>query len=210
MPNDPPEPEKPERPMLTSPLTKLLKYYGNWRREAFNCPRCGWTGTGSGLDWDDPCGGAATVQCPKCYRAIGVLVFPNLSDTEEAATQGNEEAIRVLSGRRDRIKRFEARNEKFETERLKSADQLPDLEGDSLEFLWDIVDAGDTYQIIKRGDIEVWRELAFFDNIPRFHEVKEFLRDRYGTRFRSLRPTDASLEWLCGDNAGKLDRLSYA
>jgi len=206
-----PEPDKHEWPMMTNPLTKLFKYYGNWRRETFNCPRCGWAGTGSGLDWDDPCGGAATVQCPKCYRGIGVVVFPNFSDTEEAAAQGNEEAIRALPGMQDRIKRFEARNEKFETKKLKCADQLPDLEGDSLEFLWDIADAGgDTYQIIKRGDTEVWRELAFFDNIPRFNEVRELVRNKYGTRFKSLQPTDRSLEWLCGENAGKLDRLSYA
>jgi hypothetical protein len=59
------------------------------------------------------------------------------------------------------------------------------------------------------GTLQFWRVLAFFDSIPRFNEVKGLLRNKYGARFKSLRPTDDSLEWLCGDNAGKLDGLSY-
>jgi hypothetical protein len=123
---------------------------------------------------------------------------------------GNEEAIRELPGMRERLNHFQARMDRFAEEKLQSIDQLPELQGPSLEFIWDIEDRqGETYQIIRLGDTEVWREVAFFDSIPRFHEVKEFLRDKYGTRFNSLRPTDDSLEWLCGDNAGKLDRLSH-
>jgi hypothetical protein len=64
-----------------------------------------------------------------------VVVFPNLSDTEEAAAQGNEEAIEALPGMQDRIKHFQARNEQFEKEKLQSVDQLPELDGDSLEIL---------------------------------------------------------------------------
>jgi hypothetical protein len=209
--NDQPESNKLESPTLMTSGTRLFKYHGNWQREAFQCPRCGWTGSVTGLDLDDPCGGTASIQCPKCYRRIGVVVFPNLADTEEAAAQGNEEAIKALPGMQDRIKRFAARHEKFrEGETQESRPTAGPLEGASLEFLWDIADAGgDTYQIIRLGDAEVWRELAYFDNIPRFHEVKEFLKNRYETRFKSLRPTEGSREWLCGDNAGKLDRLSY-
>ena len=79
-----------------------------------------------------------------------------------------------------------------------------------LEFTWDIADAaGDTYQVIRLRDAEIWRELAFFNNIPRFNEVKDLLRKKYGSRFKMLKPTEASEEWLCGDNAGKLFRLDY-
>jgi hypothetical protein len=205
-----PDPSNSEWPMTTTAGNKAFKYYSNWQHEPFICSRCAWTGTVNGLDLDDPSGGAATIQCPKCYRSIGVVVFPNLSDTEEAAAQGNDEAIKALPAMQDRINRFQTRNERFAKEKLQSADQLPELEGDSFEFLWDIADAGgDTYQIIRVGNSELWREFAYFDNIPRFHEVKEFLRKKYGTRFNSLRPTEDSLEWLCGDNTGKLNGLSY-
>jgi len=205
-----PKPNNSEWPMTTTAGNKAFKYYSTWQRDVFNCPRCGWSGAVSLADLDDPCGGAATIQCPKCFRRIGVVVFPNLSDTEEAAAQGNEEAIRELPGMRDRLNRFQARMDRFVEEKLQSIDQLPELQEEWLEFIWDIEDVeGDTYQIIRLGDAEVWRELAFFDNIPRFHEVKEWLKTKYTTRFKSLTPTDDSLEWLCGDNAGKLTRLRY-
>lgn len=196
--------------MRTTSGHRAYRYYSDWQQQWFTCSRCEWTGTVSLADLDDPCGDAATIQCPKCYRGIGVVVFPNLSDTKEAAAHGNEEAIKALPGMQDRIRRFQTRNEQFEQEKLLSVDQLPELEGDSLEFRWDIADVGDeTYQVIGVRNSELWRELAYFDNIPRFYEVKELLRAKYGNRFKSLRPTDDSLEWLCGDNVGKLDRISY-
>jgi hypothetical protein len=205
-----PDPSNSEWPLTTTSGNKAFKYYSTWQREAFACSRCGWSGTVSLADLDDPCGSAATIQCPKCFRSVGVVVFPNLADTEEAAAQGNEEAIKALPAMQDRRKRLQARNETFEKEKLQSADQLQELEGDSFEFLWDIADAGgETYQIIRVGNSELWREFAYFDNIPRFNEVKGFLKNKYGARFKSLRPTDDSLEWLCGDNAGKSDGLSY-
>jgi hypothetical protein len=103
--------------------------------------------------------------------------------------------------------------ERFDQEKLRSADQLPDLDGESLEFEWDFQKGddgdGDFYQVIRAGDVEVWRELAFFNNIRRFEEIKGLLRTRYGTRFKSLTPTAASIEWLSGDNLGKALQLSY-
>jgi hypothetical protein len=91
--NEPSGTKQPEWPMTTTSGTKAFKYYSR-QREVFHCPRCGWSGTVSLADLNDPCGSAATIECPKCYRRIGIVVFPNLGDTEEAAAQGNEEAIR--------------------------------------------------------------------------------------------------------------------
>jgi hypothetical protein len=89
-------------------------------------------------------------------------------------------------------------------------DQLPDLAGDGLAFIWDIAETdGESYQVIQLGDAELWRELAFFENVDRFNQVKELLRRKYGARFKSLTPSRDSLEWLCGDNAGKLFQLTY-
>ena len=118
------ETNKLEWPMRTTSGNRAYRYYSDWQQQWFTCSRCEWTGTVSLADLDDPCGDAATIQCPKCYRGIGVVVFPNLSDTEEAAAQGNEEAIKALPGMQDRIRRFQARNEQFEQEKLLSVDQL--------------------------------------------------------------------------------------
>jgi hypothetical protein len=161
-------------------------------------------------DLEDPSACGASIECPQCHQRIGEVLFPNLRDTEEAAAQGNEEAIRELPRFREQVAHAQARIDRFKQEKLESLNQLPELDGETLEFTWDIADAaGDKYQVIRLGDVEIWRELAFFDSIRRFHEVKELLRKKYGTRFKSLKPTEASQEWLCGDNAGKLFRLEY-
>ena len=138
------------------------------------------------------------------------VVFPNLRDTEEAAAQGNEEAIRELPKFREQLAHAQARIDRFKQEKIESVNQLPELDDEMLEFTWDIADAaGEKYQVIRLGDAELWREVAFSDNIRRFNEVKELLRMKYGNRFKMLKPTEASQEWLCGDNAGKLFRLEY-
>jgi hypothetical protein len=153
------------------------------------------------------------MECPRCDRGVGYVEFPNLRDMERAAAEGNPEAIQDLPKKRERIGRMEARMSKFRSKHLHSVDQLPELQGESLEFTWDLeVHVGEEdedYQIIRVGEIEVWRELAFFDNILRFNEIKDLLKQKYGTRFKSLTPTDGSLDFLTGDHFFKLKSLSW-
>jgi hypothetical protein len=185
-----------------------IKYYSDWKQTPFTCSKCGWNGLVSDEDLEvhSDC---ATIECPQCFRSLGIVVFPNLADTEEAAARGNEAAIKALPEMRKTVNTAKARIERFEKECVKSVDQLPALAGDSLEFTWDIADSdGETYQIIRLGDVELWRELAFFDNIFRFVCVRALLQEKYGTRFKGLKYTDGSIEWLCGDDASKLGLLN--
>jgi hypothetical protein len=190
-------------------MGKVCKYYSDWQHETFICSECGWTGTvGFGdLEAGDV---AAIIECPKCYRSLGVVLYPNLQDTKEAAAQGNEEAIKALPGFEARVERNWELLDRFKQEKIQSADQLPNLEGESLAFGWDFVkgEDGEFYQVIRVGDAEVWRELAFFNNMQRFEEVKEVLKAKYGTRFKSLTPTPASIEWLSGDNFQKATQIT--
>jgi hypothetical protein len=161
-------------------------------------------------DLEDPTACGASIECSQCQRRIGEVLFPNLRDTEEAAAQGNEEAIRELPKFREEVACAQARIDRFKQEKIEGVNQLPELDDEKPEFTWDIAEAaGEKYQVIRLGDAELWRELAFFENIQRFHQVKELLKKKYGSRFKMLKPTEASQEWLCGDNAGKLFRLDY-
>jgi hypothetical protein len=191
-------------------MGRVCKYYSDWQQELFACAECGWTGT---VGFEDLEVGdvAAIIECPKCYRSIGVVLYPNLEETKEAAAQGNEEAIKALPGFESRVERNWELLDRFDQEKLRSADQLPNLDGEALEFDWDFVkgDDGEFYQVIRAGGVEVWRELAFFNNIRRFEEIKEMLKAKYGTRFKSLTPTLASIEWLSGDNLGKALRINF-
>jgi hypothetical protein len=140
-----------------------------------------------------------------------VVEFPNLKDTEEAAAQGHVEAIAALPGFRQRVNHNWKLLERLEQEKITGVDQLPELEGESLEFTWDFAKAedGEYYQTIRLGERELWRVLAFWSNVRRFEQVNGLLKQKYGARFRSLTPTDASLEWLTGDNLSDLIQLSY-
>jgi hypothetical protein len=191
-------------------MGKVCKYYADWQHEPFNCTHCEWTGT---VGFEDLEVGdvAAIIECPKCYKSMGVLLYPNLQDTKEAAAQGNEKAIQALPDFEARINHNWELLKRFERDKIQSLDHFPNLEGESLAFGWDFVkgEDGEFYQIIKIGEVELWRELAFFNNLRRFEEVKELLKAGYGVRFKTLTPTGASIEWLSGDNFQKAVQISY-
>jgi hypothetical protein len=186
-------------------MGRVWKYYSNWQEEQLRCNHCGWIGNVGFADLDYSSDVAAIIECPKCYSSLGVVGFPNLNDTEQAAAQGNAEAIAALPKLRQRIKRNEELLERFRQRKIERLGQLPELEGEGLEFGWDFVQEsdGEFYQIIRLGEREVWREPAFFNNLRRFEDVKQLLREKYGARFKSLTPTAASIEWLTGDNLGR-------
>lgn len=138
------------------------------------------------------------------------MLYPNLQETKEAAAQGNDEAIKALPSFQRRVEHNRALLDRFEKEKLRSTDQLANLKGDSLAFEWDFQKGndGEWYQVIRAGDVELWRELAFFNSPRRFEEIKGLLKAKYGTRFKSLTPTPSSVEWLSGDNLGRARQIS--
>jgi hypothetical protein len=179
-------------------------WYSNWRNEQVTCNYCGWTGTGEEAFPDE----VGMMECLQCDHGVGFVQFPSLNHT---AALGNEDAIRDLPEKREWAKRLEIRMKQFESEKLRSIDQLPELQGDSFAFIWDLTEqVGDEdYQIIRLGNTEVWKEPAFFGNIVRFNEIKSLLKQKYGNKFRSLTPTAGSLDWLTGDHYTRLQSFSY-
>ncbi len=53
--------------------------------------------------------------------------------------------------------------------------------------------------MLRHGDREIWRELAYYEGYQRFAAVFELLRERYGSRLAEVRPTPASEVYLYGD-----------
>jgi hypothetical protein len=140
-------------------------------------------------DLEDPSACCASIECPNVTSESARCCFQTSAIPRKRQLRGNEEAIRELPKFREQVAHAQARIDKFKREKLESINQLPELDGENLEFTWDIADVdGDTYQVIKLGNTEIWRELAFFDNVPRFNKVKHLLRTKYGTRFKILQP----------------------
>jgi hypothetical protein len=177
---------------------KVYAYFDGYRSETFQCPCCSWTGGFEQLERDqhrDLFDGS----CPQCGRMLIVVSFPTAEEIHEAAAGGNEEAQKMLP----MVKQREDLDDSFGRDGLKSADQLPDLVGNELEFEWDQEQEGENdHTIIRCGEAVIWKEPAFYEGWPRFNRVKEILKARYGSRFKSLKPTERSALYLYGDDLG--------
>jgi hypothetical protein len=121
--------ERPPEPTVGQ--KKLYRWYSDWKILQFTCEHCGWTGNGEKTFPNE----GGVLECPRCDHGVAYVQFPSLRDTEQAAAAGNEEAIRDLPEKRERIRRLESRMNKFWRNHLHSLEQLPELEGDeALEF----------------------------------------------------------------------------
>jgi hypothetical protein len=130
---------------------------------------------------------------------LAIVSYATADETKQAAKEGNPEAMRELG----RVVQSETRRESFERDKLKTVEQLPDLPDAACEFIWDIVeDEQDKFQEIRLGDRLIWRELAFWENVPRFCKIEDLLKQKYGTQFKSLTATPGSMLWLRGDKFG--------
>lgn len=170
------------------------------------CPNCHWTGAAQDGDMGEY-KDLFDVSCPKCSKMLLVVPFPTGEQVEEAAAAGNVDAINTLP----LLRRREALWERFERTKLKAPEQLPDLQEEKIDLVWDTenADGEDANVVIKAGDRVLWREPLFWECWPRFNQVKVILRQKYGRRCRSLTPTDRSQIWLFGDSLSASSKVSF-
>jgi hypothetical protein len=112
-------------------VARVWPYYSTWRDEQFVCNHCGRAGK---VGYEDLEVGnvAAIIECRKCYRSLGVVLYPNLQETRDAAAKGNDKAIKALPSFASRVEHNWELLDRFEKEKLRRADQLPNLGG----ILW--------------------------------------------------------------------------
>ncbi len=136
-----------------------------------------------------------------------VVPFPTGEQVKEAAAAGNVEAINTLPN----VLQREALWERFERTKLKSPEQLPDLQEEKIDLVWDTenADEKDASVVIKAGNRVLWREPLFWECWHRFNQVKAILKQKYGRRCRSLTPTDRSHVWLFGDSLSASSKVSF-
>jgi len=173
--------------------TTITGYYSYDENQSLTCPACGWSGVaGDGaVECRDE---LFDVSCPHCARLLLVVSAPTADETRQAAEHGDaraQEQLQLDEARASFLREFEER-------KLKSPDQLPDLNGDRLEFVWDFV-SGERLTTIRVGERKVWAEPALWGARERFEEVRSLLEQRYDGRFVGLTPTAQSEVWLRGD-----------
>ena len=133
-----------------------------------------------------------------------IVAYPTIDETKAAAARGNPRAIAEMPN----VERIETFQRRLEREQLKDAAQLPDIEGDRLEFVWDFESDGEANArntVISVGGRVILTEPAIWEGADRFVAVKAILKEKYGLRFASFTPTDGSYLYLYGDMVGHGD-----
>lgn len=186
---------------------RQFQYYDDWKSAVLECWRCGWKGTfNEGLveAFDQ----LMDSTCPKCDGDAPMLAIVNYPTLEESRQNWSRLSPSEQAG----IAAREAFVRRFEQERLKSPDQLPDIEGAELVLVWDFVStiSEGAKTVLRHADTEIWREPALFEGADRFEEIVSILRTKYGDRITDLVPTDESQLYLLGDRSSSRARVDRA
>lgn len=187
----------------TTGKSNILGFWDYDGDAPLSCPACGWTGCGSGHEnlFQD----LLDIRCPTCDDMLLIVKYPTLVETRVAAAAGDRRAQAELR----EIEAAEARAERAAATELREATQLPDLADERLVIDWDFEERDDEkWTILRHGDQEIWRELAYYEGYPRFAEVFEILREHYGSRLVEVRPTAASELYLYGDKLSAPDTIA--
>ncbi len=161
---------------------------------------CGWTGLGSETGVYESFDDLYEVACPKCEEKIGICEYPYSWEAKE-----NPAADRVDKLAAELI---ESRSTRFEREKLKSPDQLPDIDGDSIILTWDTdSEVGPGNVLIQHGNKLIWKEMEWFEGFTRFIEIAGILKNKYGDRLNDLVPSPRSEMDLYGDHLGGPTRV---
>jgi len=117
-------------------ISRFHYYDDTWRETTFKCDRCGWAGRlrqDAEMEILDATG--SWYSCPACGKGLAWVVFRTYKELQEKAESGDPEAIKEWRTGQSVLQRRES----YEREKLKGPDQLPEVDGETLDFEWDIV-----------------------------------------------------------------------
>ena len=172
-----------------------------WKTEVLECPKCHWLGTfeQGTVEYFDQ---LMDCHCPRCSSLeapmLAIVSYPTL---EELRSNQDKPGIREY------VQRIDDGFDKFEREKLREPEQLPEINEDSFTLAWDNDHSNpdDRRTLIKHGDTVIFSEPARWEEYKRFAEVAEILKAKYGHRLKDLVPTSRSEDWLWGDKLSAPD-----
>ncbi len=172
----------------------MADFYGTWKEDTYVCGKCGWTGTGEQCTQGEMFNDLYEIDCPSCGKRVDVVLYPTIKESRANWEKVSDADKAMIEAREQFIKEAESRC-------LESPEELPEVKGEVLIFVWDQhkyeKNRDDT--VITYGKQVICTEPAFYEGYDRFIEVAEILKKRYGDRFIDLIPAERSGNYLYGD-----------
>jgi hypothetical protein len=175
--------------------SKMQDYYDFNIEGSIVCSACGWEGLATTAL--NLVGDIVEIDCPKCGGPIARLVCPTPDETRAAASAGNPRALADL----EEAEAADAEWAKRKASMIDPTIRLPELPGDELAVDWELEERGkESWYVLRCGGVELAREIAGFEDWHRYRSVVEVLQTRYGSRLKSVTPSDAARFHLGGDS----------
>ena len=162
-----------------------------WPEMDFRCPKCDWSGKGADTVISDMSPSGCERACPKCKTDLFWLDFPLveevLANFDKLSPENQQLALKMKAARAA-----------WESCKLRSVDQLPEIEDDYFVLLWD-ADPKTDEVIIRHGQREIFRFKAPWEHWKYFIAACGILKTKYGHRLLDVVPTPRVDIDLCGD-----------
>lgn len=171
-------------------LTKVTTFV-EWESREYACRNCNWTGTGA----EAACEyfyRLHEVNCPVDGSRIVVIGEPTDDQIREAAAAGHPWAQRELKN----VEMNEAKERDRLAASLQSTEQLPELEGEALDFV--LRSVSEQWFELWCGDEILFTEPAAWETAEPVQRIGALLRDKYGERARSF-DVEPAMEILMGE-----------
>ncbi len=181
-------------------MVNLANYYDEWRTSQHGCRRCDWVGPGTALVIGEVFAELTEFDCPSCGEKLLLVGHPSTQESRD-----NWE--KLDDGERRHVEAIERFRDQFQHEKLRSADDLPDVSADQFAVIWDFVndDPSNSRTVMKVGDRVLFSEPAVYEGYERFAEVARILKAKYGSHVKDLIPTERSRLYLYGDRLSALE-----
>jgi|SRR5690606_13632077 len=167
----------------------MIGYY-QYKNQDFECSKCSWKGKGESLIVGETFNELFEVHCPECNYKLTHIMHPTVEEF-------------MQFGSKKEVKEFQSQMSEFQKTKqsqLKSIERLPDIEKEGvIKFRIKEEKKGKTeYLVIYADDVELWRELLFYEYFDRYIEIAKMLKQKYGSRMTDLIPDDF-VPWMYGD-----------
>lgn len=176
--------------------------YNTWRGKSSVCDECGLGGIGKEYKQREMFENLFAINCLSCGRVLSAIPNPTIEQSSANWDKaGDAEKIRIQA--------CEQFIEVAKVRCLQLPEQLPEVKGDNLIFVWDMRKdkRGRENTVISNGEQTIWQEPCFYEGIDRFAQVARILKRRYGDSLKDFVPTERSLMWLWGDDLYAIEKI---